>query len=100
MAINLEAIRKRIAEMSGQGRVQLWKPGQGKHKIRVIPWKNAQDGIPFLERRLYYIGEALRFLAPAQFGKPDPVNDLIKKLYASGKPEDRDLAKLLHSKLA
>jgi len=100
MAINLEAIRKRIGEMSGQGRVQLWKPAQGKHKIRVVPWKNSADGMPFLERRYYYIGDAPRFLAPVQFGKPDPVNDLIKKCYASGKPEDRELAKLLHSKMA
>ena len=98
MAIDLEKIRKKISEMSGQGRVQLWKPAQGKHKIRVIPWKNTPDGMPFLERRHYWIGNT-RFLAPVQFGKPDPVNDLIKKCYASGKPEDRELAKLLHSKL-
>lgn len=102
MALDLEAIRKRVAEMTGQGknsRVQLWKPAPGKHRIRIIPWKTTVVGVPFLERRYYYIGDAPRFLAPLQFGKPDPVNDLIKKCYSTGKPEDRELAKKLYPKM-
>ena len=81
MAIDLEAIRKRVMELSGQGknsRVQLWKPTPGQHKIRGVPWKNTVDGMPFRELRFYYIGEQPRILAPSQFGKPDPVNDLIR----------------------
>ena len=102
MAIDLEAIKKRVAELSGVKKtssVQLWKPGVGEHKIRCLPWKNAPDGQPFMERWFYYIGENAGILAPNQFGKPDPINDLIRKLYSSGKPDDRLLAKKLAPKM-
>lgn len=102
MAVNLEAIRKRVQELNGQRRtssVQLWKPEIGKYTVRCVPWKSTPDGMPFLERRFYYLGENPRILAPSQFGKPDPINDLIRKLYSSGKPDDRELAKKLQPKM-
>ena len=102
MAIDLEAIKRRVAELSGVKKtssVQLWKPSLGEHKIRCLPWKNAPDGQPFMERWFYYIGENAGILAPNQFGKPDPINDLIRKLYSSGKPDDRILAKKLQPKM-
>jgi len=102
MAIDLEAIKRRVAELSGVKKtssVQLWKPSLGEHKIRCLPWKNAPDGQPFAERWFYYIGDNAGILSPHQFGKPDPINDLIKKLYSSGKPDDRVLAKKLQPKM-
>ena len=102
MAIDLEAIRKRVAELSGVKKtssIQLWKPSLGEHKVRCLPWKNSPDGQPFAERWFYYIGENAGILAPNQFGKPDPINDLIRKLYSSGKPDDRVLAKKLQPKM-
>lgn len=102
MAIDLEAIKKRVAELSGVKKtssVQMWKPGLGEHKVRCLPWKNSPDGQPFAERWFYYIGENAGILAPNQFGKPDPINDLIRKLYSSGKPDDRILAKKLAPKM-
>lgn len=102
MAIDLEAIKKRVAELSGVKRtssVQMWKPGLGEHKVRCLPWKNSPDGQPFTERWFYYIGENAGILAPNQFGKPDPINDLIRKLYSTGKPDDRVLAKKLAPKM-
>lgn len=102
MGIDLDAIRRRVAELSGVKKtssVQLWKPGLGEHKVRCLPWKNAPDGQPFAERWFYYIGENSGILAPNQFGKPDPINDLIRKLYSSGKPDDRVLAKKLQPKM-
>jgi len=102
MAVDLEAIRKRVQELSGQRRnssVQLWKPEAGEFKVRGLPWKATPDGMPFIERRFYYIGSNPGILAPSQFGKPDPINDLLRKLYSSGKPEDRLLAKKLSPKM-
>jgi len=102
MSIDLEAIRRRVAELSGVKKtssVQLWKPSLGEHKIRCLPWKNSPDGQPFAERWFYYIGDNPGILAPNQFGKPDPINDLIRKLYSSGKPDDRVLAKKLQPKM-
>ena len=102
MAIDLEAIKRRVAELSGVKKtsaVQLWKPAIGEYKIRCLPWKNSPEGQPFAERWFYYIGENAGLLAPNQFGKPDPINDLIRKLYSSGKPDDRVLAKKLQPKM-
>jgi len=102
MAIDLEAIKRRVAELSGVKKtssVQMWKPSIGEHKVRCLPWKNSPEGQPFAERWFYYIGENAGVLAPNQFGKPDPINDLIRKLYSSGKPDDRILAKKLQPKM-
>lgn len=102
MAIDLEAIKRRVAELSGVKKtssVQLWKPSLGEHKIRCLSWKSSPDGQPFAERWFYYIGENAGILAPHQFGKPDPINDLIRKLYSSGKPDDKLLAKKLQPKM-
>jgi len=102
MAIDLEAIRRRVAELSGVRKtssVQLWKPTLGEHKIRCLPWKNAPVGQPFMERWFYYIGKNSGILTPKQFGKPDPIDDLMHKLFKSGKPEDRFLAKKLMPKM-
>jgi len=105
MSVNLEAIRKRVQELNGQRKnsnVQLWKPEAGQYKVRCVPWPSAvlqDDGTPFVERRFYYIGDNPRILAPSQFKKPDPINDLLRKLYSSGKAEDRALAKKLQPKM-
>ena len=102
MAVDLEAIRKRVQELSGQRRtssVQLWKPEPGEYKVRGVPWKSTPDGMPFIERRFYYLGNSPRILAPAQFGKPDPINDLIRKLYSTKSADDRELAKKLQPKM-
>jgi len=102
MAVNLDAIRRRMAELNGTKKtsaVQLWKPALGEYKVRCLPWKNAPEGQPFIERWFYYIGNNAGLLAPKQFGKPDPIDDLIRKLYSSGKPDDRVLAKKLQPKM-
>ena len=102
MAVDLEAIRRRVQELNGNRRtssVQLWKPEIGEYKVRGLPWKDAPDGMPFIERWFYYIGSGPGIVAPHQFGKPDPINDLIRKLFGSGKPDDRLLAKKLLPKM-
>jgi len=102
MAVNLEAIKKRVLELSGQmktSNVQLWKPDAGEYRVRGLPWKSTPDGMPFLERRFYYLGSNPRILAPAQFGKPDPINDFSRSLFKTKKPEDRELAKKLMAKM-
>lgn len=102
MAIDLEAIRKRVSELSGVRKtssIQMWKPNLGEYKVRCLPWKNSPDGQPFAEKWFYYLGNEKGFLTPKQFSKPDPIDDLIRKLYNSGKPDDRLLAKKLHPKM-
>lgn len=101
MAVNLDAIRKRMAELNGGSKtssVQLWKPEPGEYKVRCLPWKNQKNGEPFEERWFYYIGNQ-SILTPKQFGKPDSVDDLIRKLFGSGKPDDREMAKALYPRM-
>lgn len=101
MAVDLEAIRRRMQELSGVKKtssVQLWKPDLGEYRVRCLSFPNSSEGQPFAERWFYYFGEN-SVLAPKQFGKPDPIAELISKLYSTGKPEDRTLAKQLSPKM-
>lgn len=104
MAIDLEAIKKKIEQLK-TGRktsnIQLWKPGVGEYVVRGLPWptKFLTDGQPFVERWFYYIGNNPGMLAPSQFGKHDPINEFIRKLYASGDQKDRAMAKELKAKM-
>jgi len=101
MAIDLEAIRRRVAELSGNKKnssIQMWKPGIGEYKVRGLPWKNPTEGLPFIERWFYYFVNP-GILTPKQFGKPDPIDDLIRKLFSSGKPDDRIVAKKMLPKM-
>jgi hypothetical protein len=102
MALDLEAIRKKVAQLNGtlnRSRVKYWKPDLGEYNIRVLPWPN-NDGQPFKERWFYYnIGKNPGLLAPTQFQKADPVQELIDKLHASGKKEDKEIAKKLYPKM-
>lgn len=104
MAVDLESIRKRVQELSGQRRtsnIQMWKPTAGEFKVRGVPWKTTslKNGLPLEERWFYYLGNERGMLTPHQFGKPDPIQDMIRSLYSSGKPEDRVLAKKLQPKM-
>jgi hypothetical protein len=97
MSFDLDAIRKKIERLSGRGtksNIQMWKADLGIYKIRVLPGKNLKEGVPFCELDFYYLNDK-PVLAPAQFGKPDPVAELIKQLYRSGTPEDKAFAKTL-----
>jgi len=109
MAFDIEAIKRKMAELNGVKKstssIQMWKPEPRKpeeepYVIRCLPWKVLNDdGQPIAERWFYYLGNGPGILAPYQFKKPDPVNDLIKSLYNSGKPDDRQLAYKLRAKL-
>ena len=102
MAIDLDAIRRKVLELNGQRRnsnIQLWKPGAGEYKIRALPWKNAVDGNPFIERWFYYIGDNKGVLTLKQFGQYDPIDEFCHKLFKSGKPDERVLAKKIMPKM-
>ena len=105
MAINFEAIRQKLANISGQNKKRnvFWRPEVGKETIiRIIPLPNTTDGAPFLERSYYYnIGgpEAKRILAPSQFGKRDPIKELANKLWEENSPTSRELAKKLFARV-
>ena len=102
MAIDLDAIRKKLSQLSGNNskRNTMWRPQEGEeHTVRLLSFQD-NDGQPFKERYFYYnIGNNPGLLAPYQFGDPDPIQELITKLRDDGSKESYELAKKLYPKM-
>ena len=102
MSIDMDAIRKKLNQLSGNSskRNVMWRPEEGEeHVVRIIAFTD-NDGTPFKERWFYYnIGNNPGLLAPYQFGKPDPINELIQKLKSDGTKESYEMAKKLYPKM-
>ena len=102
MAIDLEAIRNKLNQLSGNNsrRSMMWRPQEGEEvTVRVLSFPD-NDGQPFKERWFYYnIGNNPGLLAPYQFDKPDPIQELINKLRDDGSKESYELAKKLYPKM-
>jgi len=96
MAIDFEAIKKRLAGLTGQNnKPKFWKPAEGETTtVRLVVFKT-ESGIPFEERYFYYGIEKYGILAPFQFGKPDPVNELSRQLKSEGTKESYELSRKL-----
>jgi len=102
MAIDLAAIRKKLGQLSGQNSKKnvMWRPEEGAETtVRLLAYPN-NDGQPFKELMFYYnIGNNPGLLAPYQFDKPDPIQELITKLRDEGSKESYELAKKLYPKM-
>ena len=102
MAIDLDAIRKKLNQLSGTNsrRNTMWRPQEGEETtVRLLSFSD-NDGQPFKERWFYYnVGNNPGLLAPYQFGQPDPIQDLIQKLRDDGSKESYELAKKLYPKM-
>lgn len=102
MAIDLDAIRRKLNQLSGQNSRKniSWRPQEGEeHTVRLMSFPD-NDGQPFQERWFYYnIGNNPGLLAPYQFNEPDPIQELINKLRDDGSKESYELAKKLYPKM-
>ena len=101
MAIDIEAIKKKFGALSGNKRGNNnWKPKEGEeYAVRLLSFPN-NEGQPFKDLWFYYnIGNNPGLLAPYQFGKPDPIQELINKLREDGSKESYELAKKLYPKM-
>jgi hypothetical protein len=101
MSIDLDAIRRKLAKLEGNNtRANFWslKPGEDA-KIRLVAFPN-NDGQPFKELMFYYnIGDNRGLVAPYQFNKPDPFQELIKKLQEDVSPASKELLKKLYPRM-
>ena len=99
MAIDFEAIKRKLARLSGsnQNRNTMWKPTVDETSfVRLISFPD-NDGQPFKELWFYYnIPNQRGLLAPYQFGDKDPIQELITKLREDGAKESYELAKKLY----
>lgn len=103
MALDLNAIRNKLNKLSGNGAQQrnlFWKLAEGEEAtIRLLAYPN-NDGQPFKELYFYYnIGDNRGLLAPFQYGKPDPFQELINKLREENSPESSELIKKVYPKM-
>jgi len=103
MPIDFDAIRRKLNKLSGNTtsrKDSMWKPADDSEtNVRLLSFPN-NEGQPFKERWFYYgIGNSPGLLAPHQFGKPDPVQELINKLREDGTKESLELAKKLYPKM-
>lgn len=102
MSINFDALRKRLDNLSGNNKKSnsSWKPKEGEeYTVRLLSFPN-NEGQPFKELWFYYnIGNNPGLLAPYQYGKVDPIQDLINKLRDEGTKESYELAKKLYPKM-
>jgi hypothetical protein len=84
MAIDLAKIRAKVDQLSGirgNSNVNLFKPGVGEYRIRVLPWSDVPDGNPFHERFVYYNVGDRRLVSPKHLGKTDAISEFIGKLF-------------------
>jgi hypothetical protein len=102
MAIDIEAIKKKFGALSGNNKrgSNNWKPKEGEeYTVRLLSFPS-NDGQPFKDFWFYYnIGNNPGLLAPYQFSKPDPIQELINKLREDGSKESYELAKKLYPKM-
>jgi len=102
MAINFDALRKRLDNLSGNNKKSSssWKPKEGEeYTVRLLSFPN-NEGQPFKELWFYYnIGNNPGLLAPYQFNQPDPIQELITKLRDEGTKDSYELAKKLYPKM-
>lgn len=102
MAINFDALRKRLDHLSGNNKKNgsTWKPKEGEeYTVRLISFPN-NEGQPFKELWFYYnIGNNPGILSPYQYNKPDPIQELITKLRGEESKESYELAKKLYPKM-
>ena len=101
MALDINAIRNKLSKLQGKdsGTVY-WRPKEGTEtNVRLLAFPS-DDGLPFKEFFFYYnIGKNRGILAPNQFGKPDPFQELITKLRSEGSTESLELCKKLYPKM-
>ena len=102
MALDFDAIKRKLERLSGNttSRNVMWKPEEGQeYEVRLLSFPD-NDGQPFKELMFYYNIPGQRgLLAPSQFGKRDPIQELIDKLRNEGTKESYEMAKKLYPKM-
>jgi len=93
--MDLSAIKQKLASMQNNGREErekidyeavFWKPGIGKHQIRIVP-SALNPEYPFSELYFHYGIGKYPMIALSNFGEQDPVVDFVNELR---KTSDRD----------
>ena len=97
MAINIEAMREKLAKLKSGGKSNsFWKPALGTQTIRILP---TEDGDPFKSFHFHYgIGNEAILCPKANFGEQCPICDFVSKLFNEKDEDSRKMAKDLMKK--
>ncbi len=100
MAIDLDAIRRKLGDLQSQTTrtSHLWKPSPGKNQVRIVPYQYNKDN-PFQELFFHYDLGKKNYLSPVTFGEADPVVEFSEKLKSTGNSDDWKLSKKLEPKM-
>ena len=99
MSFDINKIRERLARLQGKTGNKFWKPKVSeKSYVRLLSFPD-NEGEPFKSLMFYYnIGNNRGLLAPSQFNKPDPFQELINSLQSEGGKENLEMCKKLYPK--
>jgi hypothetical protein len=97
MALNIAALRARLARANNGGKAQdfLFKPEEGLNTIRIVPLQGSDD--PFQELLFHFGLGGKTYLSPRSFGGRDPIAEFSDSLVAKGglsKEEYKEAKKL------
>lgn len=95
MTLNIDALKAKLNKMNRAGTNSsselLWKPTEGKHIIRLLPWKGDPTN-PFLELQFHYLGNKTQ-ISPQSYGREDPIAEFGESLRGTGSKEEYAAAK-------
>jgi hypothetical protein len=99
MSLNIAALKAKLNQFTKQGNTSdaLWKPTEGKHVIRIVPWKENREN-PFIELYFHYLGNKTH-LSPTSYGNRDPIMEFAEALAAGGTKDDWAQARPFRPKL-
>jgi hypothetical protein len=88
MSLNIAALKAKLNQFTKQtsSSEALWKPTEGKHVIRIVPWKDNREN-PFIELYFHYLGNKT-YLSPTSNGNRDPIMEFAEALAAGGTKDD------------
>lgn len=82
MGIDLARIKGMLDKLANQGSKSLWKPQEGKAKVRIVPLKE-DPSYPFVTLYFHYLGNKT-YLSPMSFGENDPIFEYANFLRSGG----------------
>lgn len=100
MALNLSALKAKLDKFNrttGDRSTAMWRPTEGKHVIRIVPFKDNTEN-PFIELYFHYLGNKT-YLSPLTYGNRDPIAEFADSIKAGGSKEDYQQAKPFMPKL-
>ena len=88
----LKAKLNTFKRTTGERTDALWKPTEGKHVIRIVPWVERPQN-PFIELHFHYLGSKT-YLSPLSYDRRDPIaefaDSILEEARGKGEQERKD----------